>query len=152
SYVAADPFFCLVHSSGRGPETTPQRVVETAPQQNDPFGQLNEQLGHYRTETIAGLPPFQGGAAGLFGYDLCHHVERLPRPRFDEFEVPDLVVGLYDWVIAFDHAAERCWLISTGFPETEPRRRRRRAEQRLAELQRRLRSPIPRRKSPSSQP
>src|SRR5262245_39037262 len=63
SYVAADPFFCLVHEGTAGP---------------DPFAQLNEELARHRIETIPGLPPFQGGAAGLFGYDLCHHVERLP--------------------------------------------------------------------------
>src|SRR5439155_1076618 len=78
-------------------------------------------------ETLPGLPPFQGGAAGLFGYELCHHLERLPQPLVDEFAVPDLAVGLYDWVIAFDHAAHRAWLISTGLPETMPVRRQRRA-------------------------
>jgi para-aminobenzoate synthetase component 1 len=78
------------------------------------------------------LPPFQGGAAGLFGYDLCHVIELLPRPRFDEFETPDLAVGIYDWVVAFDHECKRAWLISTGLPETDPARRRERAERRLA--------------------
>ena len=68
---------------------------------------LEEQLDRYHTEPVAGLPPFQGGAAGLFGYDLCHHIERLPRPRHDEFAVPDLAVGLYDWVLAFDQEAGR---------------------------------------------
>ena len=69
----------------------------------DPFAVLAERLGRYQWSRCPGLPPFQGGAAGLFGYDLCHHLERLPRPPVDEFEVPDLAVGLYDWVVAFDH-------------------------------------------------
>ena len=59
---------------------------------------LAERLAAWRADSLPGLPPFQGGAAGLFGYDLCHHLERLPRPRFDEFEMPDLAVGFYDWV------------------------------------------------------
>jgi para-aminobenzoate synthetase component 1 len=105
----------------------------------DPFTLVAERLRHCpRAEPVPGLPPFQGGAAGLFGYGLCHHVERLPRPRYDEFALPDLAVGIYDWVLAFDHAPGRAWLISTGFPEIEPRRRRRRAEQRLEEVKRRL--------------
>src|SRR5262249_6790859 len=99
---------------------------------------LAERLARHRVEPVPGLPPFQGGAAGLFGYDLCHHLERLPRPPFDEFQVPDLAVGLYDWVIAFDHAAGRAWLISTGLPESG-RRRRRRAEQRLRAVRQWLR-------------
>jgi para-aminobenzoate synthetase component 1 len=66
------------------------------------------------------LPPFQGGIAGLFGYDLCHHIERLPRPRHDEFRTPDLAVGLYDWVFAHDHHHRRSWLIATGVQDGDP--------------------------------
>jgi para-aminobenzoate synthetase component 1 len=81
--------------------------------------------------TVAGLPPFQGGIAGLFGYDLCHHIERLPRPRYDEFAVPDLAVGFYDWVYAYDHLENRGWLISTGLPALNPADRQTRAWQQL---------------------
>jgi para-aminobenzoate synthetase component I len=135
SFLAADPFDWLwargrqVHVSGQS------RPLESA----DPFAVLAERLARYRTEPLPGLPPFQGGAAGLFGYDLCHHLERLPRPRCDDFAVPDLAVGFYDWVVAFDHEANRAWLLSTGFPETNPRRRRQRAERRLREVKQRLR-------------
>src|SRR5206468_6259947 len=121
SFVAADPFAWL---EARGRHV---RLDGTLQAESDPFSALARLLARYRLDRLPGLPPFQGGAAGLFGYDLCHHIERLPRPRFDEFTVPDLAVGLYDWVLAFDHLANRCWLISTGLPETEPRRRRRRA-------------------------
>jgi para-aminobenzoate synthetase component 1 len=95
-------------------------------------------LTEWHSESIAGLPPFQGGAAGLFGYDLCHHIERLPRPSRDEFQTPDLAVGFYDWVLAFDHSQRRAWIISTGLPETKPARREHRALRRLRAVQRRL--------------
>jgi para-aminobenzoate synthetase component 1 len=124
SFVAADPFDWL---SARG-------------QDDNPFPRLAERLARWRSDSIAGLPPFQGGAAGLFGYDLCHHIERLPRPCCDEFALPDLAVGFYDWVIAFDQSARRAWLISTGLPESDPRRRRLRGEQRLRAVRRRLRA------------
>src|SRR5205823_13894057 len=107
------------------------------PQDADPFTILAERLRRWRTEPVSGLPPFQGGAAGVFGYDLCHHLERLPRPRFDDFATPDLAVGFYDWVLAFDHEHRRGWLVSTGLPEQGPRRRRR-AERRLRAVQRLL--------------
>jgi para-aminobenzoate synthetase component 1 len=72
---------------------------------------------------------------------LCHHIEVLPRPRFDDFSVPDVAVGIYDWVIAFDHVTDDAWLISTGYPEMDPQRRdqraRARAEQVLRWLDRR---------------
>ncbi|MGE3809052.1 MAG: aminodeoxychorismate synthase component I [Gemmataceae bacterium] len=132
SYLAADPFDWLGARRGRIRDQL-GRLADT-----DPFAVLAERLARFRAETLPGLPPFQGGLAGLFGYDLCHHLERLPRPGVDEFQVPDLAVGLYDWVLAFDHVENRAWLISTGFPEREPARRRRRAEQRLQFVRARL--------------
>ena len=54
-------------------------------------------------ESIPGLPPFQGGAAGYIGYDFGSVLERLPAPRYDDLDLPDVVLGLYDWVIAWDH-------------------------------------------------
>src|SRR5439155_23749037 len=107
SFVTADPFDWICT---RG--------------KDDRFPRLAAVLNRFRTDSLPGLPPFQGGAAGLFGYDLCHHLERLPRPRFDEFEVPDLAVGFYDWLIAFDHLKDRAWIFSTGLSESEPTRRR----------------------------
>ncbi len=127
SFVTADPF---EWHTARG---------TTA---GDPIRALATRLSQMPSAaTVEGLPPFQGGAAGLFGYDLCHHLERLPRPRFDEFAAPDMAVGLYDWVAAFDHLTGDSWLISTGLPEAEPSRRRRRAARRLAFVQSELCSP-----------
>ena len=125
SFVTADPF-----------ERLDSRQASC-----DPFKVLTQRLARYPADTLPGLPPFQGGAAGLFAYELCHHLERLPRPRFDDFRFPDLVIGFYDWVLAFDHDERRAWLISTGFPETDARRRRRRAAHRLRTVQRWLRKP-----------
>jgi len=128
SFIAADPFEFI---SSRGTSC------------EKPFIRLSETLRRYSVPRNTGLPPFQGGVAGLFGYDLGHHIERLPRPRFDEFEVPDVAVGLYDWVVAFDHISERVWLISTGLPEREGPNRRHRAETRLGEVKQLLRLPPP---------
>jgi para-aminobenzoate synthetase component 1 len=139
SFVTADPFAWLT-SRGR-------RVWwnGTALDDADPWRVLAEQTSAWRAETVRGLPPFQGGAAGLFGYDLCHHLERLPRPGHDEFAVPDLAVGFYDWVIGWDHLQRRAWLVSTGLPEVAPARQRRRAERRLQAARRHLdsRTPVP---------
>src|SRR5207245_810766 len=67
-----------------------------------------------------------------FSYDLCHFLERLPRPRFNEFQVPDLAVGLFDWVLSFDHAAGRAWLVTTGLPNGRARERLRQIKDILA--------------------
>jgi len=134
SYLLVEPFSWL--KAKRGQVWLDDRLLPG----NDPFAALQAQLARWPSDSLLGLPPFQGGAAGLFGYDLCHHIERLPRPKYDDFEVPDLAVGFYDLVLAFEQQSGRAWLISTGFPETDPRRRRQRAEQRLRLMQQWLRS------------
>jgi para-aminobenzoate synthetase component 1 len=130
SYITADPF-AFVRSRGQRVEYSGNLAAVHPATRANPFEVLQTCLERFRAATVAGLPPFQGGVAGLFGYDLCHHLERLPRPHYDEFAAPDLAVGFYDWVFAYDHVAERGWLISTGFPETDPVRRRERAGKRL---------------------
>ena len=85
----------------------------------DALEELRTRLAPYRAEPLAGLPPFQGGAAGYIGYDFGEVLERLPAPRYDDLALPDLTFGIYDWVIAWDHRAARAWLISTGIPPEE---------------------------------
>jgi para-aminobenzoate synthetase component 1 len=94
----------------------------------DPFAALARLLPRDAGDPAPGLPPFQGGIAGLFGYGLCSRLERIPQARADEFRAPELAVGLYDWVVAFDPVAGRAWFVSTGLPWTDPARRRRLAE------------------------
>src|SRR6476661_6623237 len=83
----------------------------------DPLAHVGALVASHATTPVAELPPFQGGAAGYVGYDWGMMLERVPRPRYDDLAVPDLLLGLYDWVIAWDHAAGRAWVISTGIPE-----------------------------------
>jgi para-aminobenzoate synthetase component 1 len=140
SFVTADPFAWL-WSRGRQVGLTYLRPGACVVQEStgDPFAVLAGQLADFPARTLPDLPPFQGGAAGLFGYDLCHHIERLPRPRHDEFAVPDLAVGLYDWVFAFDHQEQRAWVVSTGLPMKAAKQRHRRAVGRLQDVHRLLR-------------
>ena len=90
-------------------------------------------LAAHRADPVAGLPPFQGGAAGYIAYDWGLTLERLPAPRFDDLGLDDVVIGLYDWVLAWDHVSGKAWLISTGIP-AEADRRAARAAERSAEV------------------
>jgi para-aminobenzoate synthetase component I len=118
SFLSADPF----------------EYFEVAPSESDILGELERRMRSWNSPTIVGLPPFQGGAAGLFGYDLGRSLERLPTPRFDEFRTAALAIGLYDVLLAIDHRDRRAWIISQGFPETEPGARRHRARARLEQF------------------
>ena len=116
SFLAADPF----------------EIVRVPADGTDALRILQTKLQGYAAARVSGLPPFQGGAAGLFGYELGRSLERIRPPAIDEFRVPAMAVGLYDVVLAFDHQESRAWIVSQGFPETEPARRARRAAERLA--------------------
>jgi para-aminobenzoate synthetase component 1 len=87
------------------------------------------------------LPPFQGGWAGMFGYELARSLESVPRAKFDEFQMPALAIGLYDAVVAFDHANASAWLISQGLPETGAAARGERAAARARFFRERLGGP-----------
>ena len=93
-------------------------------------------------DRVEGLPPFQGGIAGLISYDLGRWFEpTVPTPEFDDIGAPLAALGLYDVVAAFDHEQEEGWLISHGTPERNESRRLARARERLALFQERIRRP-----------
>ncbi|HET6572548.1 MAG TPA: aminodeoxychorismate synthase component I [Fimbriiglobus sp.] len=71
-------------------------------------------LKNVRRQQLPGLPPFQGGLAGAFSYELGRVFDRVPSPRTNEFTTPDISIGWYDWVISFDHREGRAWVVSTG--------------------------------------
>jgi para-aminobenzoate synthetase component 1 len=118
SFLSADPF----------------GFVEAPADGSDGLELLRASMTPYRGERREGLPPFQGGAAGLFSYDLGRSLERVPQPAIDEFRMPAMAIGLYDVVLAIDHVAGQAWMISQGFPELDPKRRERRAAQRLEQF------------------
>ncbi len=108
----------------------------------NPFAGLHAHLERFAARSVEDLPPFQGGAAGLLSYELGQAWEQIPRARFDEFQMPDMAVGIFDWVIAWDHSTNRAWIISHGFPHTKRGARTDRAARRLAEVKARLESGI----------
>jgi para-aminobenzoate synthetase component 1 len=112
-----------------------------APNSVDPLEAARELLAPYAREPIPGLPPFQGGVAGYLGYDWGAELERVQRPVERSSRLtPDVVLGLYDWVIAWDHLEEKAWIISTGInPEAGgPKQENERAAARLAWVQHQL--------------
>lgn len=100
----------------------------------DPFQTIQAKIAAWPSAAIDDLPPFQGGAAGLLGYELGRCFEDVPAAAIDEFRTPIFAMGIYDVVLAIDHLQQRCWLVSQGFPETAPAARRERAEARGREV------------------
>jgi para-aminobenzoate synthetase component I len=122
SYVTADPF----------------KVVRSDVWKTDPLASVRSSLGPFAARPVAGLPPFQGGAAGYVAYDWGLELERLPAPEHNDLGLDNVVLGIYDWVLAWDHVESKAWLISTGMPETDDAARTRRASERAAGVRARL--------------
>jgi para-aminobenzoate synthetase component I len=106
--------------------------------EGDVFAFIRARLAPHVGAPLRGLPPFQGGAAGYIGYDWGLTLERLPSPRYDDHGLDDIVLGLYDWVLAWDHESSRAWLISTGMPDAAAGGGVHRAETRAAAVLARL--------------
>jgi len=142
SFLSADP--ALVIRSRGGHTDIGRPGGGTMDVAGDPLLAVRDLLRPYASDAISGLPPFQGGAAGYIGYDYGALLERLPAPRHDDLASPDVLLGVYDWVIAWDHRLGTAWIISTGMPETGPGREGR-ARERLELVRERLRRPAPNR-------
>jgi para-aminobenzoate synthetase component 1 len=117
SFLTADPV-SLVRSKGRLTEIWRRGETRWSQAAGDALQVARTLLPRQPVAPVPGLPPFQGGMAGYIGYDWGAVLERLPHHRHDDLGVPDVVLGLYDWVIAWDHRIGAAWLISTGLPET----------------------------------
>src|SRR6266508_3786022 len=67
---------------------------------------LRKELARYHRAPHPGLPRFSGGAVGFVGYEAARRFERLPLAAHDPYGpwgVPEMVFGIYDTVVAFDH-------------------------------------------------
>jgi len=126
SFIAFSPFETLIYKNSL----------------KSPWDILGRRLAAFSLEPLADLPPFQGGIAGVFGYELGGYLEKLPRSKADHLAFPDLMVGCYDLVIAFDHVLNRCWLFSSGFPELKESKRLQHAKARMAYAKALLSEPV----------
>ena len=114
SFLTADPY-AVIRSRGAKAEWL-SRGGEWEPLATDGLSAVRAALTPLATDPVPGLPPFQGGAAGYIGYDWGGTLERLPPSRYDDLALPDLVLGLYDWVLAWDHCEQAAWIIAAGSP------------------------------------
>lgn len=124
SAFAGEPWAIGFLSGGEGPRARwsylarkPEAVLTMrAGDPRDPFAALSELLGPLG-ETARDGPPFQGGLAGLATYELGDRVETLGLARDPDW--PDLAVGLYASVLAFDHQDRQVTAVGRGFDEAD---------------------------------
>lgn len=117
--MAADPMATLV-TRGKQTQVCAReggRITST----EAPLSLLQQYLDRYPQPVTEGLP-FCGGALGYFSYDLGRWFEKLPSISRDEEPLPEMAVGIYDWVVVVDHLCRKSWLVGAGFdPKTTQR-------------------------------
>jgi para-aminobenzoate synthetase component I len=136
SFLTADPL-SLVRSKGMTTEIRHRGDQAWVSVAGDALAAARALLPPEPISPMPGLPPFQGGIAGYIGYDWGAVLERLPKNRYDDLRIPDVILGLYDWVLAWDHRIGTAWLVSTGMPDTGEAGERR-ARARMDEIRGRL--------------
>ena len=127
---AEEPFALALLSGGGGPRgrwsylaRRPVRtLVLNAEDPGDAFALMAGMIGEAAAADPSG-PPFQGGLAGLMGYELGARLEPAGHPGHPDW--PQLACGLYPAVLAFDHQERRVLAVGRGETEAEARRRAR---------------------------
>ncbi|MEX2488498.1 MAG: aminodeoxychorismate synthase component I [Pseudomonadales bacterium] len=109
--IAADPAIII---SARDDVTTVAKQGREYTSNLDPFSVVQQEVADRQPDEPCPVDSvFTGGAIGYFGYELARHVERLPEPPVNDLDMPDMLVGIYDWFIVIDHLSGRAMVLSS---------------------------------------
>ncbi len=117
SFLAADPSMTF--------EATRDQILRDSPagpvreRSLDPLAKLADLLASYRAVHLPELPRFAGGAVGYVGYDVVRYYEPLPNDPPDDRHLPDLLFGLYDTMVVFDHVTKTILVISQAHVDAD---------------------------------
>jgi anthranilate synthase component 1 len=109
----------------------------------DPYELAAGELGRFSAAPVEDLPPFAGGAVGVFAYDLVRTVEPLGAPNPDPLGVPDLALMLTDVLVAFDHLKRTVTVLANVYADDDLEASYAQAVETIAEVRRRLAGPLP---------
>ncbi|MDD9869268.1 MAG: chorismate-binding protein [Gammaproteobacteria bacterium] len=110
---------------------------------DDPLAWIERYAAAFRVPQIEAAPRFIGGLVGYFGYETVHYIE----PRLagsanpDELGTPDILLLVSEQVAVFDNLRGTLSLIVLA--DTSQDDAWQRARERLAQLEQRLREPLP---------
>jgi anthranilate synthase component 1 len=124
----------------------PRAVIRLARGEHpDPYRLVDEELARYRIAPLDGLPPFAGGAVGMFGYDLARSAEpTIGEPNPDETGMPELAVMVTDVLLAFDHLRHEVTVLANVVAGGDVEQAYGEAAAAIADVRERLSGPVPR--------
>jgi anthranilate synthase component 1 len=127
TYLGTEPRSAWRLRGDRIDSWSPERGWREGERSTDPLGDFERLLRRHTPAVLLGLPRFQGGAVGFFGYDVIRHIERLPAAPAAGLDLPDALFMLTGAVVAIDNLFGRARVIVTaetaGADESELRRR-----------------------------
>jgi anthranilate synthase component I len=112
---------------------------------DDPFAAVARELERHQAAPDLDLPPFAGGAVGLFGYDLARYAEpSIGPPGPDPLGIPDLALMVTDLLLAFDHLKHTVTVVANVFAREDLEAAYSEAVAAIADVRERLAGPVPR--------
>jgi para-aminobenzoate synthetase component 1 len=113
--IVADPIISMTTNALKTTITFNSKRSNSAPQpvisQDNPLTLIekyqSEVFGHVSMsdDIKQSELPFLCGALGFFGYDLGRRFETLPDTAKDDYNTPDMAIGLYSWSVIKDNSA-----------------------------------------------
>jgi anthranilate synthase component 1 len=138
---------------GRDPAALVRGRTGAPGEGTDPLESLRKALGPPQAVRFPDLPRFAGGAVGYLSYDVARALERIPQRVVDDLKTPDVLFGIYDTILAFDHPRQRIQIVSNIRTDVGAAgaaavsralaRRYRQARRRIEALERLLAAPAP---------
>ncbi|MAR89350.1 MAG: anthranilate synthase component I [Pseudomonadota bacterium] len=142
---------CRTRLLVRGREVTVEEAGQVLEQDTvaDPLEFVAAFQSRYKVPEVEGLPRFNGGLVGYFGYDIVRYIEpRLDRaePRPDPIGTPDIMLMVSDDIVVFDNLRGSLFVITHVDPRTEQAYDR--GQARLDEIVAQLKQPLPQQDDP----
>lgn len=107
--------------TGSGERYIYREAGKTQKLTGDPYALIKSQVAHIRPVSTPELPPFAGGAVGVFGYDIVRRRENIPDRHKHDTNPPEVWLGWYDTIFAFDHVKHRLIVIANWHAEPATR-------------------------------
>jgi len=123
SFLAVAPSLVYSCRQGQASLSRPYLPAE-AFSTTDPLGDLQKLLPVVKTYRDPALPTFTGGLVGYAGYDTIRYyeAEKLGAPPADDRKLPDLLFGLYNDLVVFDHVDKTVKVIANAFVQNDSTR------------------------------
>ena len=144
SFIGTDPFL-VFKSKGRDVQIVERMRADkvTLGDGQDPLHILKDMLARYKWVDDPDLPRFCGGAVGYIGYDMVRFFEDLPDSTTDDLNVPDCFFVFTDVILVFDHIKHRIKVVCNPEVGSDPGTTYDLACEKIDEMVRRLRQPLP---------